>query len=111
MAHLREFLRRGRADTARAALFIGERGKARLDLLVAASQLVVLRVGNRRAVLPMIAPIMLGDLSIERRMLGTSVAFRKLADGFRAQARGARGFRHGRAQPARAEAALALRRR
>ena len=59
-----------RADLAVGRIRVGELGKRRLERGVAAAQFVILGVGNRRRVLAVIAPVVLGDLGPEARMLG-----------------------------------------
>ena len=73
MAHLGEFLRGLGADLSGQALRRPKLGKARLERLVALAQRVVFRVRDRRRVLLVIAPVVLGDLAAERVVLGAGL--------------------------------------
>ena len=61
----------GGAPTFRLSGFgVGELGKGRFERGVAAAQVVVFGVRDRRRVLAVIAPVVLGDLGAEPRVLG-----------------------------------------
>ena len=78
---LGEFLRRRRADLAIGGFRVGEFGKGGLKRGVAAAQLVISRIGNRRRVFAMIAAVMLGDLRAEPLMFGPRLGERRLGRG------------------------------
>ena len=70
VAHLLELARRRRADFQRQRLKRPQVGKARLDCRVAHAQRVVFGVRYARPVLLVIAPVVLGDLDLQPRVLG-----------------------------------------
>ncbi len=70
VANLGEFLRRRRPDLAIGGIGAGERGKRLLERGIAPAQFVIFRVGNRRRVLAVVAPVVLGDLGPEARVFG-----------------------------------------
>ena len=65
MPHFGEFLRGRRPDFPAQRLGVRQRGKRRLQFLVAPAQGVVVRVGDHRRVLAVITPVVLGDFGAE----------------------------------------------
>ena len=70
MTNLGEFLRRRRADLAVFRLRAGELGERRFERAIAPAQFVIFGVGDRGLILAVIAPVVLGDLGPEARVLG-----------------------------------------
>src|SRR5262249_44405472 len=58
---------------------------ARFERRVAAAQLVVFGIGDRRRILLVVAPVMLGDLGGEPLELGLRLAFAQVFDGMLAR--------------------------
>ena len=76
VAHLGKAFRRRRADPLRRAILAHQLGKALLDREVAARQRIVLGVRDRRRVLGVIAPVVLGDFRGQPRELARRPRFR-----------------------------------
>ena len=70
VANFGKAARRRGADFERERLQRAQIGKARFDCRVAAAQCVIFGVGNRRPVLLVVAPVVLGDLDLQPRVLG-----------------------------------------
>ena len=81
MPHLGELLRRRRTDRRVGESARDERGKARLDRLVARAQRVVFGVRDGRRVLLIVALVVLGDLGGEPLELSLRLRFGQLLDG------------------------------
>ena len=81
VAHLGKARRRRGADPLRQAFKRAQLRKARLDRVIALAQRVVVRVGNGRRVVLIIAPVVLGDLGFEPRVLGLGLLFGEIVDG------------------------------
>ena len=79
--HLGEARRRRRADTLRQAFERAQLREARLDRGVALPQPVVFGVRDRRRVVLVVAPVVLGDLGREPRVLGLRLLFGEVFDG------------------------------
>ena len=77
---LGEARRRRRADALRQAFAGVELRKPSLDRSIAPAQLVIFGVRDGRRIVLIIAPIMLGELGREPRVLGLGLLFRQLVD-------------------------------
>ena len=81
MPHLGEARRRRRADMLGQAFQRAQLRKARLDRGIALPQRVVGGIRNRRRVFLIIAPVVLGDLGREPRVLGLRLLLGETLDG------------------------------